>query len=83
MSPALSDLPIRKVVRVIESLGFAYVRTKAATPCTGTRMGGPWSSRNMAPSSAAPLHQFCGKLGSSLANSGSCSADSHPNIGPR
>ncbi|MDQ2882953.1 MAG: type II toxin-antitoxin system HicA family toxin [Actinomycetota bacterium] len=30
MSPALSDLPIRKVVRVIESLGFAYVRTKGS-----------------------------------------------------
>lgn len=28
MSPALSDLPFRKVIRVIESLGFAYVRTK-------------------------------------------------------
>ncbi len=41
MSPALSDLPLRKVIRVIESLGFAYVRTKGATPCTGTRMGGP------------------------------------------
>ncbi|MGH4024706.1 MAG: type II toxin-antitoxin system HicA family toxin [Pseudonocardiaceae bacterium] len=27
MSPALSDLPVRKVTRVIESLGFTYVRT--------------------------------------------------------
>ena len=27
MSPALSDLPLRKVTRVVESLGFAYVRT--------------------------------------------------------
>ena len=30
MSPALSDLPVRKVTRVIESLGFAYVRTKGS-----------------------------------------------------
>lgn len=30
MSPALSDLPIRKVTRVIESLGFSYVRTKGS-----------------------------------------------------
>ncbi|MGQ0773703.1 MAG: type II toxin-antitoxin system HicA family toxin [Pseudonocardiales bacterium] len=30
MSPALSDLPIRKVTHVIESLGFAYVRTKGS-----------------------------------------------------
>ncbi|MGH3754667.1 MAG: type II toxin-antitoxin system HicA family toxin [Pseudonocardiaceae bacterium] len=30
MSPALSDLPLRKVTRVIESLGFAYVRTKGS-----------------------------------------------------
>ncbi|MGH3870586.1 MAG: type II toxin-antitoxin system HicA family toxin [Pseudonocardiaceae bacterium] len=30
MSPALSDLPIRKATRVIESLGFAYVRTKGS-----------------------------------------------------
>lgn len=28
MSPALFDLPIRKITRVIESLGFGYVRTK-------------------------------------------------------
>ncbi len=28
MSPALSDLPLRKVIRVIESLGFVHVRTK-------------------------------------------------------
>lgn len=30
MSPALSDLPVRKVTRVIESLGFTYVRTKGS-----------------------------------------------------
>ncbi|MGH3926103.1 MAG: type II toxin-antitoxin system HicA family toxin [Pseudonocardiaceae bacterium] len=30
MSPALSDLPVGKVTRVIESLGFAYVRTKGS-----------------------------------------------------
>lgn len=30
MSPALSDLPLRKVIHVIESLGFSYVRTKGS-----------------------------------------------------
>ncbi|HEX3778142.1 MAG TPA: type II toxin-antitoxin system HicA family toxin [Pseudonocardiaceae bacterium] len=30
MSPALSDLPVRKVTRVLESLGFAHVRTKGS-----------------------------------------------------
>ena len=28
MSPTLSDLPIRKITHVIESLGLVYVRTK-------------------------------------------------------
>ncbi len=30
MSPALSDLPVRKVTRVIKSLGFTYIRTKGS-----------------------------------------------------
>lgn len=30
MSPALSDLPVRKVNQVIEALGFVYVRTKGS-----------------------------------------------------
>ena len=30
MSPALSDLPFRKVTRALESVGFAYVRTKGS-----------------------------------------------------
>ncbi|HEY3954398.1 MAG TPA: type II toxin-antitoxin system HicA family toxin [Streptosporangiaceae bacterium] len=30
MSPALSDLPVRKVVRALESIGFSYVRTKGS-----------------------------------------------------
>jgi predicted RNA binding protein YcfA (HicA-like mRNA interferase family) len=30
VSPALSDLPIRKVIGVIESLGFVHVRTKGS-----------------------------------------------------
>jgi predicted RNA binding protein YcfA (HicA-like mRNA interferase family) len=30
VSPALSDLPVRKVTWVVESLGFAYVRTKGS-----------------------------------------------------
>ena len=30
MSPALSDLPVRKVTRALESVGFTYVRTKCS-----------------------------------------------------
>jgi len=30
VSPALSDLPVRKVVRGLESVGFSYVRTKGS-----------------------------------------------------
>lgn len=30
MSPALSDLPVRKVLRVLESIGFVYSRTKGS-----------------------------------------------------
>ena len=30
MSPALSDLPVRKVSKALESLGFAHVRTKGS-----------------------------------------------------
>ena len=30
MSPALSDLPVRRVVQALESAGFYYVRTKGS-----------------------------------------------------
>jgi predicted RNA binding protein YcfA (HicA-like mRNA interferase family) len=30
VSPALADLPVRKVTRVLESLGFTHVRTKGS-----------------------------------------------------
>ena len=30
MSPSLSDLPVRKVTRALESVGFTYVRTKGS-----------------------------------------------------
>ncbi len=30
MSPALADLPVRKVIRALESAGFSYVRTKGS-----------------------------------------------------
>jgi predicted RNA binding protein YcfA (HicA-like mRNA interferase family) len=30
VSPALSDLPVRKVIRALESAGFFYVRTKGS-----------------------------------------------------
>jgi hypothetical protein len=39
VSPALSDLSARKVTRVLESVGFAYVRTKAVMRCMGTGRG--------------------------------------------
>jgi predicted RNA binding protein YcfA (HicA-like mRNA interferase family) len=31
VSPALSDLPAREVIRALESVGFAHARTRAAT----------------------------------------------------
>jgi predicted RNA binding protein YcfA (HicA-like mRNA interferase family) len=30
VSPALSDLPVRKVIRALDSVGFSYVRTKGS-----------------------------------------------------
>ena len=30
MSPALADLPVRKVMGALESIGFEYVRTKGS-----------------------------------------------------
>ncbi len=30
LSPALSDLPVRKVIRALESVGFGYMRTKGS-----------------------------------------------------
>jgi predicted RNA binding protein YcfA (HicA-like mRNA interferase family) len=30
VSPALSDLPVRKVIRALESVGFSYVRTRGS-----------------------------------------------------
>jgi predicted RNA binding protein YcfA (HicA-like mRNA interferase family) len=30
MSPALADLPLRKVVQALEKAGFVYVRTKGS-----------------------------------------------------
>ena len=30
MSPALSDLPVRKIVHALESVGFSHVRTKGS-----------------------------------------------------
>jgi predicted RNA binding protein YcfA (HicA-like mRNA interferase family) len=30
VSPALSDLPVRKVIRVLESVGFSHVRTRGS-----------------------------------------------------
>jgi predicted RNA binding protein YcfA (HicA-like mRNA interferase family) len=30
VSPVLSDLPVRKIVRVLESIGFEHIRTKGS-----------------------------------------------------
>ena len=30
MSPALSDLPVRKVIKALESVGFTYARTRGS-----------------------------------------------------
>ena len=40
MSPALSDLPVRKVIRALESAGFAYVRTKGSHAVSQLRRAG-------------------------------------------
>ena len=39
MSPSLSDLPVRKVTRALESVGFAYVRTKGSHAVYRNREG--------------------------------------------
>jgi predicted RNA binding protein YcfA (HicA-like mRNA interferase family) len=39
VSPALADLPVRKVVRALESAGFSYVRTKGSHAVYGNREG--------------------------------------------
>jgi len=40
VSPALSDLPVRKVIRALESAGFAYVRTKGSHAVSQLRRAG-------------------------------------------
>jgi predicted RNA binding protein YcfA (HicA-like mRNA interferase family) len=39
VSPALSDLPVRKVTRALESVGSAYVRTKGSYAVYRNREG--------------------------------------------
>ncbi len=39
MSPSLSDLPVRKVTRALESVGFTYVRTKGSHAVYWNREG--------------------------------------------
>ena len=39
MSPALSDLPVRKVTRALESVGFSCVRTKGSHAVYRNREG--------------------------------------------
>ncbi|WP_373293062.1 type II toxin-antitoxin system HicA family toxin [Saccharothrix coeruleofusca] len=55
MSPALADLPVRRVERVLKSLGFEHVRTKgshavwrhqtveqSSCPCAAPSSGARW-----------------------------------------
>ncbi len=39
MSPSLSDLPVRKVTRALESVGFTYVQTKGSHAVYRNREG--------------------------------------------
>ena len=39
MSPALADLPVRKVTQALESVGFSYVRTKCSHAVYRNREG--------------------------------------------
>ena len=39
MSPSLSDLPVRKVTKALESVGFAHVRTKGSHAVYRNREG--------------------------------------------
>ena len=39
MSPSLSDLPVRKVTKALESVGFAHVRTKGSHAVYRNRQG--------------------------------------------
>jgi len=39
VSPALSDLPVRKVTRALESVGFSYVRIKGSHAVYRNREG--------------------------------------------
>lgn len=39
MSPALADLPVRKVTQALESVGFSYVRTKGSHAVYRNREG--------------------------------------------
>lgn len=39
MSPSLSDLPVRKVAKALESVGFAHVRTKGSHAVYRNREG--------------------------------------------
>ena len=39
MSPSLSDLPVRKVAKALESVGFVHVRTKGSHAVYRNREG--------------------------------------------
>jgi hypothetical protein len=42
VSPALSDVPVRKVIRALETIGFSHARTRAVTLCTEIKRVEQW-----------------------------------------
>jgi predicted RNA binding protein YcfA (HicA-like mRNA interferase family) len=75
VSPALSDLPVRKLTRVIESLGFTYVRTKGSHAVYRHPDGRAVVLPQHGTINAALSLQSCGRPASSPTSSASCSAD--------
>lgn len=68
MSPSLSDLPVRKVTKALESVGFAHVRTKGSHAVYRNREGRV---------AVIPLHGVVkrGTLASILRQAGSAPAE--------
>ena len=75
MSPALSDLPIRKVISVIESLGFVHVRTKGSHAIYRHPDGRAVVIPQHGTIKRGTLGSSCGKLVSPLANFSNCFTD--------
>jgi predicted RNA binding protein YcfA (HicA-like mRNA interferase family) len=75
VSPALSDLPVRKITRVLESLGFVYVRTKGSHAVFRHPDGRAVVVPQHGTVKRGTLGQFCGKPVSRLPSSSNCFID--------